>query len=42
MKITVIMIVIVALRTIPEGMVKELEELEIGGRAETIQNTSLL
>ena len=31
-------IVIVALGTIPEDLVSELEELEFGGRAEYIQN----
>ena len=30
------------LGTIPKGFIKRLEELEIGGRAETIQTTALL
>ena len=38
--VTVIPIVISALGTIPKGLVRELEELEIGGRAETIQTTA--
>ena len=40
MKVTVILIVIGALGTIDKGLLKELE-LEIGGRAETIQTTVL-
>ena len=42
MKVTVIPIVIGALGTMPKGLVKKLEELKIGGRAETIPTTSLL
>ena len=42
MKVTVIPIVIDALRTIPQGLVKELEELELREEVEIIQNTSLL
>ena len=42
MKVTVIPIVIGALGTIPKGLVKGLEGLEIGGQAETIQTTALL
>ena len=42
MKVTVIPILIGALRTIPKGLVKCSEELEIGGCAETIQTTALL
>ena len=42
MKVMVIPIVISALGMISEGSVKELEELEIGGRTETIQTTTLL
>ena len=38
----VIPIVIGALGTVPKGLVKVLEEMEIGGRAETIQTTILL
>ena len=42
MKVTVISIVNGVLRTVPKGLEKELEELEIGWRAKTIQNTALL
>ena len=42
MTVTVIPIVIGALWTIPKDLIKVLEELEIGGRAETIQTTELL
>ena len=42
MKVTVIPIVVVALRTIRKDLVKGLEELKIRGRAETIQTTALL
>ena len=42
MKKTEISIVIGDLRTIPKGLVKGLEELEIGGREEIIQTTALL
>ena len=41
-KVKVILIVIGALGTTPKGLVKELEELEIEGRAEAIQTTALL
>ena len=41
MKVTVIPIVIGALGTIPEGLVKRLENLEIRGQRETIQTTAL-
>ena len=41
MKVIVIPVVIGALGTIPQGLVKEIEELKIG-RAETIQTTTLL
>ena len=37
MKLTEIPILIGALETIPKGLVKKLEELEIGGWADTIQ-----
>ena len=39
MKVTVLPIVIGSLETVPKGLVSRLEELEIGGRAETIQTT---
>ena len=42
MKVTVVQIVIGALRTIPKGAVKGLEGFEIIGRAKTIQIASLL
>ena len=42
MKVLVIPIVIGALGMIPKGLVKELEELEIRGRADTIQTKLLL
>ena len=41
MKATIITIVIGALGTIPEGLVRGLEELEIEGCAETIETTTL-
>ena len=40
MKMTVILIVMSALGTIPRGVLRELKELEIGGRAKTIQTTT--
>ena len=39
---TIAPIVIGALDTITEGLLKGLEDLEVGGRVETIQMTSLL
>ena len=42
MKITMIPIVLDTLGTISIGLVRELEELEIGRRAEIIQITALL
>ena len=42
MKVTVIPIVIGALGTVLKGFERALEELEIGGRIETIQTTALL
>ena len=42
MKVTVIPIVIGVLGTFPKDLVKGLEELEIGGRTETIKITALL
>ena len=38
----VIPIVIGALGTIPKGLLRRLEELEIGGQVEIIQTTALL
>ena len=42
MKVTIVPIVIGALGTITKGLLKGLENLEIGGRVETIQMTALL
>ena len=42
MKVTIVPIVSGALRTITEGLLKGLEDLEVGGRVETIQTTALL
>ena len=42
MKVTIVPIVIGALGTITKGLLKGLEDLEIGGRTETIQTIALL
>ena len=42
MKVAVIPIVIGALGTIPKGLVKGLEDLELRGQVQTIQTTALL
>ena len=42
MKGTIVQIVIGAFGTITKGLLKGLEELEVGGRVETIQMTALL
>ena len=42
MKVTIVPIVIGALGTITKGLLKGLEDMEIGGRAETIQTIVLL
>ena len=42
MKVTVMPVVISTLGTAPKSLIRELEELEIGGRAEAIQTTALL
>ena len=42
MQITIVPIVIGALGTVTKGLLKFLEDLEIGGRVETIQTTALL
>ena len=42
MKVTIVPIVIVAFGTITKGLLKGLEDLEVGGRVETIQTTALL
>ena len=42
MKVTIVPIVIGALVTVTKGLLKGLEDLEVGGRVETIQTTALL
>ena len=42
MKVTIIPIVIAAFGTVPKGLLKGLEDLEVGDRVETIQTTALL
>ena len=42
MQVTIIPIVIGAFGTVTKGLLKELEDLEVGGRVETIQTTALL
>ena len=42
MKVMVVLIVIGVLGTITKGLLKGLEDLEVGGRVETIQTTALL
>ena len=42
MKGTIIPIVIGAFGTVTKGLLKGLEDLEVGGRVETIQTTALL
>ena len=42
MKVTIVPIVIGALGTVTKGLLKGLEDLEIGGRVETILTTALL
>ena len=42
MKVTIISIVIGAFGTATKGLLKVLEDLEVGGRVETIQTTALL
>ena len=42
MKVTVIPILIGALGTVTKGLIQRLEDLEIRGRVETIQNTAIL
>ena len=41
MKVTIVPIVIGAFGTITKGLLKGLEDLEVGGRVETIQNDSI-
>ena len=42
MEVTIVPIVIGTLGTITKGLLKALEDLEVGGRVETIQITALL
>ena len=42
MKVTIVPILIGALGTITKGLLKDLEDLEVGGRVEAIQTTALL
>ena len=42
MKVTIVPIVIGALGTVTKGLLKGLEDLEVGGRVETIETTVLL
>ena len=42
MQVTIIPIVICAFGTVTKGLLNGLEDLEIGGRVETIQTTALL
>ena len=42
MKVTIIPIVIGAFGTVTKGLLKGLEDLEVGGRVDIIQTTSLL
>ena len=42
MKVMIVPIVIGALGTVTKGLLKGLEDLEVGGRVETIQTTALL
>ena len=41
MEVTIILIVIGVFGTVSKGLLKRLEDLEIGGRVETIQTTAL-
>ena len=42
MQVTIIPIVIGVFGTVTNGLLKELEDLEVGGREETVQMTVLL
>ena len=42
MKVTIIPVVIGAFGTVTKGLLKRLEDLEVGGRVEDIQTTTLL
>ena len=41
MKVTIIPIVIGAFGTVTKGLLRELEDLEVGGRVETIQTARI-
>ena len=42
MKVTIVLIVIGALGTVTKGLLKGVDDLEVGGRVETIETTALL
>ena len=42
MQVTVLPVLIGAFGTVTKGLLKVLEDLEVGGRVETIQTTALL
>ena len=42
MKVTIISVMIGAFGTVTKGLLMGLEDLEVGGRVETIQTTALL
>ena len=42
MKVTIVLTAIGASDTVTKGLLKGLEDFEVGGRAETIQTTTLL
>ena len=42
MQVTIIPVVIRVFGTVTKGLLKGLEDLEVGGRVETIQTTTLL
>ena len=42
MEVTIVPIMIGAFGTVTKGLLKRLEDLEVGGRVETIQTTALL
>ena len=42
MKVTIVPLVTGALSTVNKGLLKGLEDLEVGGRVETIKTTALL
>ena len=42
MKVTIVPIVICAFGTVTKGLLKDLEDLEVGGGVETNQTTALL